>query len=1266
MIACISPADVHFGETLNTLKYANRAKNIKNKVVVNVSVQGSEVARLKDRIQEMHLELLQARQQQVSPASGLGSSVTVVEDESLRREKGLLQQENDRLRSQLSVATESLGQASEEARRFRSKYEFCASMLPVALRAAEEHAPADHEFATHDNFEPDGMRDPAQTLDEPAVEPPSRDDVLAGEPVDLLLPESLAMNEEALAHVAEDAREEEQFRFAQFEMQDAVQQLDEVIREKEGLMAKLVTQSKVFHSMQARYEMRLNELREAVGKATQERDKMVEEMQNLAGKKNTECHEGSENARRKAQIQGRLHEVNRQLVDLKRRQVEVSRLLRLKHQQEMQIRRMGDQIERLRAQKQVVQSRMKCEAQQHQLWRRRCTLRLRELARQGAELQKQNVRQGRMLGKKTIEAERSARKYEELKREQQQYIQASRRVAQVEKECMRAQRLREINQRLQRELEEREQKVKQLEAVLAQREQLQDGGPERLRELGEMDDNIETLGAQIDFTNECIAQSQTDILRLAAGHGSLGNHDEPAIPEKVREEAASVGGVELVEKLRSLDDAKATCLACFQALDEARAEGSLLQARVLELEMELSQRSSQVEELHARQRLAEAQWAEQTNELQRLHMDKEVYLLNRVDRTLVEEHGLSTTSTPTESENTPDNEAEKDVPAPEPMTQLLQCRKMQIELLEQHIEQLQRRLAEAHAEQGEQVRLSSNSPGFGSGTFGEEKNKPSGPQEDDTNSSSLTALRGVLATCGQADCDVLQSVTRVSVELLMDLWRDLGMAPEMQQRRLRELAEATARVCSTELQASEWQLQQLQKQHDFIESLARANKIEVPPDMILRDAHGKASQEIPLHIRHNVLEEAASEYLGGCVARLRRDLAELFSVTQQVTDGAALRELIAALPEAVKQYLPRAVSAGLGIFEESDFDILGISKDGGGAWLQKPLVTTFARLEARQKEVAALQSEAHLQQRQADEDLAAHFQALNTPQAQREEFLARRGRGLPSLVASQQELQQLQHSARLRIAHGRIRMVEQWMELGTPCVERDRVLQLLRDASDAGALEEVRATEAQLEQLEAKIRSRQEILAQVRNLSLMEEQIQVFERDASNASRLRGNSTKLLQEEQQRLRWRKRKARAVEELIMHVSEWESLNGERFLHNGVAIGEVLQQELDDTKELGGLTLADLSAGSRKVSMISRADSGGLESSPRVELNATEDGTPTARGLETSPKIAIAKASPSKGGVTSGPLRSARASQRQQQQQQQQTPHTVRKRSPLFGT
>ena len=35
LAACISPADINAEETLNTLKYANRARNIQNKPVVS-------------------------------------------------------------------------------------------------------------------------------------------------------------------------------------------------------------------------------------------------------------------------------------------------------------------------------------------------------------------------------------------------------------------------------------------------------------------------------------------------------------------------------------------------------------------------------------------------------------------------------------------------------------------------------------------------------------------------------------------------------------------------------------------------------------------------------------------------------------------------------------------------------------------------------------------------------------------------------------------------------------------------------------------------------------------------------------------------------------------------------------------------------------------------------------------------------------------------------------------------------------------------------
>lgn len=62
MIACISPSDRDFMETLNTLKYANRARNIKNKVQINQDQSSRTVSVLRREIAALQLELLEYKQ----------------------------------------------------------------------------------------------------------------------------------------------------------------------------------------------------------------------------------------------------------------------------------------------------------------------------------------------------------------------------------------------------------------------------------------------------------------------------------------------------------------------------------------------------------------------------------------------------------------------------------------------------------------------------------------------------------------------------------------------------------------------------------------------------------------------------------------------------------------------------------------------------------------------------------------------------------------------------------------------------------------------------------------------------------------------------------------------------------------------------------------------------------------------------------------------------------------------------------------------------
>ncbi|OEL32324.1 Kinesin-like protein KIN-4A [Dichanthelium oligosanthes] len=86
MIACISPADINAEETLNTLKYANRARNIQNKPIVNRNPIADEMKRMRQQIEYLQAELVSAR-------GGVGSD----DVQGLRERISWLEQTNEDL-----------------------------------------------------------------------------------------------------------------------------------------------------------------------------------------------------------------------------------------------------------------------------------------------------------------------------------------------------------------------------------------------------------------------------------------------------------------------------------------------------------------------------------------------------------------------------------------------------------------------------------------------------------------------------------------------------------------------------------------------------------------------------------------------------------------------------------------------------------------------------------------------------------------------------------------------------------------------------------------------------------------------------------------------------------------------------------------------------------------------------------------------------------------------------------------------------------------
>ena len=58
MIACVSPADTNCEETVSSLRYAERAKKIKNKPVVNQDARTAEIHKLRSEVPYFCLYIL--------------------------------------------------------------------------------------------------------------------------------------------------------------------------------------------------------------------------------------------------------------------------------------------------------------------------------------------------------------------------------------------------------------------------------------------------------------------------------------------------------------------------------------------------------------------------------------------------------------------------------------------------------------------------------------------------------------------------------------------------------------------------------------------------------------------------------------------------------------------------------------------------------------------------------------------------------------------------------------------------------------------------------------------------------------------------------------------------------------------------------------------------------------------------------------------------------------------------------------------------------
>lgn len=119
MIACVSPTEWNVGETVNTLKYANRARNIKNRAIVNEKEDGwDDIEWLQGTITRLRKELKQIKEGGGVVSSVLGGSGRVVAEPAEGSNKKILAQMTE-LQNNYEDLREKFVNRTEELARLR-------------------------------------------------------------------------------------------------------------------------------------------------------------------------------------------------------------------------------------------------------------------------------------------------------------------------------------------------------------------------------------------------------------------------------------------------------------------------------------------------------------------------------------------------------------------------------------------------------------------------------------------------------------------------------------------------------------------------------------------------------------------------------------------------------------------------------------------------------------------------------------------------------------------------------------------------------------------------------------------------------------------------------------------------------------------------------------------------------------------------------------------------------------------------------------------
>ncbi|KAG5412180.1 hypothetical protein IGI04_008499 [Brassica rapa subsp. trilocularis] len=419
MIACVSPADTNAEETLNTLKYANRARNIQNKAVINRDPGAAQMQKMRSQIEQLQTELLFYR----------GDSGAFDELQMLKHKVTLLEASNRELQNELKerrVTCEHLSKRAYDAQVEKDKLILTIESVRSGKSLDEIETSQYEDAGLINNYVSKIQELEGELLHVKNLNPTNCQYSDSIDPFDdgprssnVLFPSSneLADCEDSVIDVIDESEFQEkelEHCSVQEKLDMELKELDKRLQEKE---AEMKSHSNAGTSvLKKHYEKKVHELEQEKRALQREIEGL---RQNLASIPSAPGDGGAQKL--KESYLQKLNMLETQVSELKKKQDGQAQLLRQKQKSDDAARKLQDDIHRIKSQKVQLQQKIKQESEQFRAWkasREKEVMQLKKEERRNKyemhKLVALNHKQKLVLQRKTEEASQATKRLKEL------------------------------------------------------------------------------------------------------------------------------------------------------------------------------------------------------------------------------------------------------------------------------------------------------------------------------------------------------------------------------------------------------------------------------------------------------------------------------------------------------------------------------------------------------------------------------------------------------------------------------------------------------------------------------------------------------------------------------------------------------------------------------------------------------------------------------------------------------------------------------------